>query len=352
MVQHTDDSAPGPADLQPGDDLPLTELEMLLNRPPSQRKRLAAQIGFVLLAGVVVAAVFWGSSVPQKTGALAPSPTSPPPALLILSNVNYGTLTINGKKQPDKLPILAAVHSNTYYRVSLNAPPFTPITCGLNLTSLQFPGGPWRAGNCYAFAVSNVGPLTLNGMVGTPTFRLYIFLGLDDLPAARQSQITTLLSQALTTQQDLTIPAGSYFATSFQAPTITSQRARASLGASASLAPVIPQDEADAHCAAFICARPIEPETAAPTSGQQWSVQVGLALRWTFSSASGAVISDVPFQGDAGGSPIEPDIGFFLSLNAAGAWTISPNAPVRAVSAQLQDSFCATGENILIRHWK
>ena len=104
MAQPSDKPAPAGAEAQPGDDLPLMELETILNRPPSPRKRLA-QIGVVLVAAVVLI-MFWGRVLPGKPAVPAkmPEPTAAPLALLIESTVNFGTLTINGIKQPGPLP--------------------------------------------------------------------------------------------------------------------------------------------------------------------------------------------------------------------------------------------------------
>jgi hypothetical protein len=234
--------------------------------------------------------------------------------------------------------------------ITLNAPPFRAISCHVRLDAVSLSlSVPATDGNCSTLPVSTIVPLALHGMVHTPIFRIFMFLTPDDLPAAQRSQVAALLAQALSTRQEVTVPVDSYFATGFQPPTITSRHASAPLSATASLALATPSLRGTAApCASFICARPIEPVTVVPTSGRQWSIQTGVTLRWSFSGASGTVVSDVPFQGNASSGPVDNPMNLFLSRTAAGDWTISQNAPVAHVTYQLQGTFCQIGASILL----
>lgn len=348
MSQYTDDPAPEPAEDESGEDLPLIELETLLNRPPSPRKRLA-QIVFVLVA-IVMLAAFWGAIVPgTPTGpVVAPTPINGSTALLILSNVNFGTVTVNGKKQPGSLPMLVDAHSSIY-TIRLDAPPFHSISCQIHLSDLQMSGFASSSRNCFASTTPSAEPMALNGAVGAPAFQMFISLTPNDLPPDRQSQVTAMLTQALTVQQDLTVPIGSYFATSFAGPTsITSQRASAPLRATATVAPIVPQGQGpDSPCVGFICPPAIPLDTAPTLTGHQWALAAVVALHWRFSAASGAPLSQVAFQGENEVSILETSIHLFLSLDSAGNWSISQNAPTPAIAPQLQGAFCSVGEGIL-----
>src|SRR6516225_4282302 len=110
MAQHPNEPLPASYEDRSGEDLPLVELETLLNRPPSWRKRLA-HIGLVLATAVIILVMFWGNIVSHKP--VAPPALPNPNALLILSNVNYGAVTINGKKQPWSPPMMMPIHGNT-----------------------------------------------------------------------------------------------------------------------------------------------------------------------------------------------------------------------------------------------
>ncbi len=347
MAQHTDEPAPDPAEVRVGEALPLTELEGIPSRRPFQRKRLT-QLGFVLLAAMIALVLLWGSTTQGRPSAPAslPTPTGAPPLLLLLSNVNYGALSINGKKQPGPLPQLVAVHGNAY-DISLNAPPFGSLSCHLNLAALNVSGSPATDRHCLALPVSDAGLYSLGGITGTPAFEAYLSLGLDNLPPDQQNQVTALISQALTLRQDTAVPVGSYFATSFEAPTtITSQRARSPLQASVTVAPAVFGWRA-LFCAEFICPRAIDPAIASSLTGQQWSIKVTLAVSWRFSTASGTVESRVPFKVTSQGGSAAETAALFLSPAQAGDWTISQNAPVPNFAGQLLDTFCSTGETIL-----
>src|ERR1051326_6197543 len=98
--------------------------------PPLSRKRLI-QIGLVLIALVVVAVLF--INVPPITK-LVPGESSttsqtkmPTQMALISSNINFGTVNINGKPQRGDLPMFFPMHmtpSATAYKITVAAPPF------------------------------------------------------------------------------------------------------------------------------------------------------------------------------------------------------------------------------------
>ncbi|HEY7348600.1 MAG TPA: hypothetical protein VH599_09830 [Ktedonobacterales bacterium] len=348
MAQHTDEPAPDPAEDGTSENLPLVELETILNRPPSRRKRLM-QISFVLLAALIALVIFWGDIAPARPAAplAVPQPANPPPALLIVSNINYGAVTINGKKQAGPLPILVAIHGNTY-DISLDAPPFRPISCHVALSHVTAAGVQSGDKRCLAFAAPNGSMLGLNDVEGVLKFEILISLTPDNLPPGQQSQLTAMLTQALTTRQAMTVPAGSYFATGFDAPSVTSQRASAPLRASATVAPVVPQNQdIGLPCVGFICPGIMSPQLPLSLTGHQWGIVVLLASRWRFSTPSGALVSDVAFQGFTEVRRTENTVQLFLSLGANGNWVISPNATVNDAASQVKDTFCAAGENIL-----
>jgi hypothetical protein len=348
MTQHMDERSPGPVEDQAGGDLPLIELETLLNRPPSQRKRLARG-SLALLAALLALILFWSSlssGKPAPTG-IVPTPTPTPPTLLIASSVNYGTLTLNGKRLPGPLPTLVYVPGKSY-DLTLDAPPFSPITCHLRLSDVKSRGFSSADGRCLAFSAHYDEPIALHGIVARPTFQVSIFLGMHDLPRDQQSQITALLTQTLTTQQAISVPAGDYFVTSFSPPTtIASQQASAPMHATASVALVPPQDQAAVPgCVGFICPWLIDQADYLPIDSQQWSIGVALATRWRFSTPSGSVVSDVLFQNDASGS-IVPTAKLFLSYDAASGWSIAQDAAAPTAAGLLQGAFCTPGKNIL-----
>lgn len=342
MAPHTDDPALPPAEDRSGEDLPLIELETLLSRPPSRRKRLA-QIGFVLVA-VVVLAAFWRSIAPDKpvpaAPALAPTPAASPPMLLILSNINYGSATVNGKKQPGQLPMLVPLRGDTY-NITLNAQPFLPKSCRIRLSQ---PGSPDN-NPCLVHPTPPNDFVTYNDIAVAPAFVLEISLTLNDLPPAQQHALTAMLAQALTYRQDLTVPAGSFIAASvLPSGQITSQRVAAPVRASATVAPFTPQrQDVGLPCAGFICTGGFETQSASTGAylSNFWNILVSVALRWRFSDPSGMVKNDVQFQ--SGNT-----LSLALSYHPAQGWSIYPASPaVDTSNNQVTDTFCSTGESIL-----
>ncbi len=338
MAEHPDDLPPAPPDDPAGEDLPLIDLETLLSRPPARRKRLI-ELGLLLAAAAVALAALWNAIAPGEPAvpALTPTPTPDPPLLLINSNVNYGTLTINGKKQSGKLPMLLAARSDTY-TITLDAPPFRPQSCLFQLSRPYLSSDP----ACQGYAFSTPNWMVINGVSVAPTFELGISLSLNHLPPAEQRKVTALLTRRLTRRQNMAVPAGSYFAASLDAGKLNSRRAAASLQASAIVAPA-PSRENDlvADCAGFICPGSVQMQAASPSSGHLWNIQANIAPRWRFHSASGALVSDTAFQ------PTNT-INLSLSYHAAGSWSVASMRPLTGTLNDLfVDTFCSAGAFIL-----
>ncbi len=186
--------------------------------------------------------------------------------------------------------------------------------------------------------------MVVNGVAVAPAFQLSISLPLNDLPPAQQGKVTGLVTQALNYEQALTVPAGSYFATSLDADgKIHSQRAAEPLQAVAAVAPFTPRRDMGVSCTGFICAGGVETQTASSTTGLQWNILVSVARRWRFRGASGALLGDAQFPpGDAAV--------LSLAYNGAGDWSLSSatllSGPINALAAS---AFCAAGA-LLLEH--
>lgn len=334
MSQQSGDLPPAaPDDEDDGAGLPLIELETLLSRPPSPRKRLA-QIGLVLAACVVVLVTFWNVIVPPgpppKPVFIAPTPT--PRTVSIVSNTNYGTLTINGKTQRAAPPLTVTVRDQQPYTITLNAPPFQPRTC-------QFP--PTKSIVPYGFHPCNAGQTIFQDQAALTM--LEIFLTLADLPKEQQQQITSLIATKLTIQQTLNVPAQSTIVTGIkQDGTLTTRRAPGPLTASVSLVPSTDHSQRGVFCFSFTCIGPGAFYGNGSASGQFWQVQTPIALRWRFATASGQVVSDVTF-------PVSPELlTLLLTYDAADGWRIAQQSSSQnALSQQLNQLACSTGVQML-----
>jgi hypothetical protein len=360
---------PFPSTTQDTDDLegytdpivPLIELEVLLARPPSLRKRLLHS-GLLLAALAVALITFWGIIVP-KTG---PQPSLPatepfkPQTVLITSNVNYGTMTINGKQQRGSLPMRVPASFRPPYQVTVDAAPFLPRTCQIPPTQPRSPG------------IFDPCMITSSSSSSGSVLNLSIYLTINDLPPAQQSQINTVISQAMTIHQETDVPSQSYFATSadpYQA--ITSQRAQAALWATAFLVrdplayssscvsalcpkpvfgyfsrPTMPTDPplpceeiACPNCEAGLCyGTTFE---ASPLGGQFWEFSVKVRLSWRFRQPSGKIVSEVSF-------PESQMIPLDLLYDGQGRWSI-PKQPDQGsnLGEQLAHALALTGMSLL-----
>ncbi|HEY7356591.1 MAG TPA: hypothetical protein VH590_09000 [Ktedonobacterales bacterium] len=343
MADESDDPAFPPLGL--GNNLPLVELETRLNRKPSRHKRLT-QSGLLLAAALVALCIFWGSIAPGRQTTFRSTPVTLTLVLLIDGNVNYGTVTVNGVQEQGQMPLLFGLPAGPSYAldITLNAPPFLPQACRVHL----FTNGLADSDNhCHAALDERTDAMTINGKPVLPSFDIDFSLTLNDLPPEQQSKVIATLNQALTYQQDLTAPVGSYFAAGVNASgKISSRRASAPLRASAIVAPFVPQqDQSSEGCSGFLCSAGLETQTASALSGDLWNITATVAARWRFRGASGAVVSDVQF-------PQANTIMLLLEYDQAGGWSVSsivPPAGLGPVGDQLTSTFCATGQNILAR---
>ena len=326
MAEDTEHSPTSPSEDDAGEQLPLVELETLLNQPPSRRRRLV-EVGLGLAALIVVFVTFWGVIRPKAPPAPAVHavPTEPPPTLLITSNVNYGTITINGQKQRGGPPLEVKMHTQPPYQITLDAPPFPPFTC-------TFPGG------C---APDNIG-LDQNNRAVLSTGLAF---SAASLPSAQQSQVNALVSQAISVQQELDAPAGVSIATQLApAGTINSQQATEPLHATALLVPLVSPNQNGFSCTGVICFNSFGGQTFSPSSagsGHLWQITSFAALRWRFTTAAGAVVSEVTF-------PVSEQILLSLTYDAAAGWQIAPQSSGQFLTDQLAGAVNQTGAEMLL----
>ena len=327
--------------------LPLIDLEAEGQRPPSRRKR-AAQISLALAAAAVVLVTFWRVAFPAKPAPPAPKPL-PPPLLLISSNVNYGLLTINGKRQQVKLPFLFQAQ-NIAYTITLEPVPLRARSCRFSFTNSGLNAAP--SDSCF------IGPASYQLPNGTPapagrSFVLDLSFTADDLPPGHADQIATLLSEQSVTAQAIAVPAGSYYATGITPDgVVSSQRAATALQGTAIRAPNL--DSAQRSCGQRICSTYIDWSSLSQLSGQVWAISLPEALRWQFATLSGDIVSDVRY-------PTADFSQVFLTYTAATGWRVEPEAitPTLTPLDQVGNLNCVTGTTLaqqllqqqLEQHW-
>ncbi len=311
-----------------GETLPLIELETLLSQPPSWRKRFR-QLGLLLAALAVVLAAYWGINRPAASSApVVAQPNAPPPTVRVVSNVNYGALTINGQPQRGGPPLTFRARSQPPYTITLDAPPFPPLTC-------QYP--PVKTIAPYVFHPCNAGGvLTVDQQASNVLEMLFT---LNDLPAAQQQQIGALIADDITAQQTLTAPAQSVIVAGLnQDGTPRTRLAAGTLSASVFLVAGAQLLRRGLFCASVLCVGSGGYSADAAASAQVWQVLTPIALRWRFTTASGQVVSDVTFP--AFSTLLILD----LTYQPATGWRLAspPN-----LSEQLSQLVCATGVQAL-----
>ena len=261
--------------------------------PAAWHQRLIRRSLFLLTLYLVVV-VAWEplASLPAR---LFPAPAGlapAPPVLLISSNLQAGAVTINGQTQSGTRPLLVRRHSYILEgedTITVDAPPFQPKVCHITLPEAL--DGPQQNPVCQIISLDDVGPMTLNGFTARPGYWVYIPFTAEDLPSNLQQTVTNLLTQTLTTQQQISIPVGSYIATSADGAsqqTTTPLQGSAILYSPRTLPPQL------TYCGATICTIG-SPDAARTLPVGAWSIGAAVALRWRFTPASGTPFSDVSF---------------------------------------------------------
>jgi hypothetical protein len=320
-----------PAQQQP-DDQPLIDLELSGARPPARRKRVL-QISLLLVAIIVALVTFHNvipSFNPTHDGSVSVfQATSAPSTALLTSNINFGTVSINGLRQRGSLPLLFTIRDTRSYVLTINAPPFQPKTCTITYAdgALQSKNNAdclIGSGSFSPTSLMSSGSFSttdLNGTSGIPLSIVEIDFAAADLPADQQSQINTLLAQSIIAQQTATVPLGSYIATHLNASsTISSQRSTTSLAATAFLTASANSSFTSFPCSGLICqASGLGFQQISTLTGYAWIVDVPVALHWRFTTSSGRVLGDVSFPGNLASTVLTyiPKAGWSLSSQSA-----------------------------------
>lgn len=333
MKQDQDESASLPAEANSAEELPLIELESLLIRPPSRRKRLI-QLGLVGVVLTALVVTFWEILVPTHA---PPARHSPPPTVLIISsNISMGTISVNRLKQQGVFPMRVSLPSLAT-QVTLEAPPFRPVSCLLSAVQSTTP--------TESFHRCSLRQGTLTPPTGGPDWpALYVTILLTsaDLPLAQQQQISTLIPQVATFQQGSTVPTGAYVATGI-APNgvITSQLTTTPLQAGASLTPSTSvAAQASWNCDTSLCyiTTSLTPPQTHPS--QSWVIAVPLTLRWHFASTQGLVISDVSYAPQG-------HLLVSLSYSETIGWQKTQSEPGGEFANQISAQSCGIGALLL-----
>lgn len=333
------DEQPSPDSLSEHEDweaAPLADLDHILTRRSSRGRRV---VQLTLLLATVVAVIFtlWDVVPRTSPASPAPEPTPLPNALSIESNVNVGTLTINGEQQPEPLPSAIRLHGKGPYMITLTAPPFRPLSCPFPPPK---PGTPWGGVIGYIDGFSPCLAGTGFTMQQQNVTNLEMLFTLADLPAYQQQQITALIPDEVTAQQTFTVPAGSWFVSGLTADgLITTARAAAPLTATAFMVPSQQISQPGTSCLGYICADSGGFILGGSLSGQYWEVTTPVSLRLLLRKATGQVVSNVTF-------PFASMLTLYLTYDGSTGWQVGLLAP-QQLSQDLTQVVCPTGSNVL-----
>src|SRR5260370_18531125 len=118
-----------------------TNLEEILQRRVPRRVRVAQGLGLLCVA--VLAAALIGhclsAALNQARGIASTSTPAPFGPVLVLSNVSYGALTLNGAPLARPPPVLVTFRRGVN-TLTQTAPPFRPITCQIQWPTFGFQG--------------------------------------------------------------------------------------------------------------------------------------------------------------------------------------------------------------------
>jgi hypothetical protein len=338
MSQPPDEQSLPPPISSDREALQIVDLDTILPCHSSRGKRMVP-LSLLMATLVAVILTFW-NIVPKATpGSPTPSrPTPFPNALSIVSNVNFGTITVDGKEQPNPLPSTIRLGGGkSPSMITLKAPPFRPLSCPFPIPS---PGTPWGGVigyiNGYSPCVAGTGFTLQKQNVSN----LEMLFTLADLPKDQQQQITALIPEEVAAQQTITVPAQSPFVTGVTSNgQVSTSHLTGPLQASAFLVPTRQNSQEVPSCQGFICTDSGGFLLGGSLSGQFWEVTTPVALRWRITQPGGTVVSDVTF-------PFASMLTLYLTYSESTGWQLGLISPEQ-LRQVLNQVVCETGAELL-----
>ena len=308
-----------------------TDVEEMLRCRVPVRVRVAQALALLVVMALVAGLVVHSLPVApgrSQAGMATPTPVPLGP-ILLLSNVSYGTVTLNGAPLAGSPPLIATFRRglNT---ITLTAPPFRPRTCHVQWPGRQTDGGcdlPQTGG-----ASRSVG--------GRPVSAVLIVVlpfGLGDLPDAAQA-LAAATDALQSAPPQTSVPAGEYIATGQDANGAVISRStdvplRAELLAAATTLGYV----GDVFCGDTGCAPGVP---LGNTTGQpEWLVTADVTIRWQFSSGSGVVASSAPWSTQLPAS-------LLLTYDAQQGWSVDQSGTQQLAGFGLPAALAQTVCNV------
>ncbi len=314
-----------------GDGLDELLRSRLSRRAQLLRAGLLAALVALVAGGLLWRTVGFGAHAPT---AQVPIPTLPvaPAGLRIISNVGFGSVTVNGRNV-GALPAVAELRpgQNT---VTLSAPPFRPRTC-----VITWPFGGTNDLACAVNMLSEPQSVMARGQRIYLGGELAIQIAGVDLATERCAQALGNVQRTLdATVLATTVPAGQHIATggvsaegvpaSRTAP--TNLRARLTVHA---------QAFDGRPCTSLQYGGIAQPYYAVPSPERAWAVNVPVLEQMAFVQADGKVIGHT--------APIEGQVGLILDVPQVegGDWRLVTIDP--SLDNQIAGNLCSGGVKML-----
>jgi hypothetical protein len=299
----------------------------------------------ISLAAVVVLVV---GSFSWQRFSLTPTPTptiGPGSALIVTSNFNAGTVTVNGKKVAGTVPLLVRLNlgENT---IAFSAPPFHDKTCRVTLLPQADPQSGQRAqaagDNC---SINTQEPAIRFQGIAVPNGYLDFQLTGADLPNDLRNAAESALWLKLANLPSMQVPAGEYYATG---TTTTGRIASARAAVPLLATPALVRNNSTQNgpsCSNLGCAGPppLPDQGGGSTPAGIWLVQESVAVGWRFTTQSGALVATSAFY-DTGG------IGVGMTYSSTAGWSVVESSPgpfIVDLKTQLISGSCQSGFTIL-----
>lgn len=330
-----------PMDAHPqldGLNLTTMDLDEAVGRRVSPRQRML-QIGGVAALLILVLAIV----VYNLTRAQPPNPATAFHPAVLVSNVSFGAVTLNGAQLSGPPPIVLPLRQGANH-ITLSAPPFAPRSCQLRWGG----SGLIDIGDCDAEGRHTT--VTIGGRAITPDVLVALTLTADDLPPSAVAGARAAVTNALqaTRFDPLTLWPGEIFATGGFYPAQVST-ATVTDALQARLVLSMPLQSPDAPvpttCSIALCAG--TPLAAQPTTGgPEWAVALGAVYQWTYTDFQGRVVATSITY------PLLPPAEMLLAYHRADNWSVVGAPSASAVSTTAYgtwaEKLCGAGANILL----
>ncbi len=306
------------------------DLDTLLRPRLTRRARLLRAGALLALVAVISAGLFLHvESVGTASIVPVPSPSpavTPAPPILILSNVNYGTLTVNGYTLAGPPAIFRPrAGQNT---LTLLAEPFEPTIC-----IFSWPKFLPVSGNCsYASGAPKTEVLDHHSF--SIEREVIIVVRGNQLSSSACARVQRTVSAGLAAARAETqVPVGQYIATGTDSNGIpNTMRATTPLVARLVAALPLPAQAYGAPCITLNEGNPWEPNAMPTKQEHHWIAQFYAALSMVFATPSGREVART--------HDYHASLTVDLIASAGGDWTLADPAPF---DIQLAQSLCDAG---------